>query len=404
MATVVSVPKDYPKEIIGYADPWIVSPGDNVDIKVSCTEAKYTYRTVRIIQGYEGDKSPRKRVEEIAATPQGSREGRFQIAHTGSYGTVKDVGLSSADEGLRISTYAQPWLIPCAHTQTLVSTLDAANKTGLDIVLNGEGQVEFWVGIGTAVQVVPTGFTPTRKRWVKIDLTVAGAQLETVVTPQSRGTEPAAKPTLLTVELKSQVKLASQTPLLVAAGRSAAPGDATEMGIRPNKDNAGRVDSLEFYASRTGSVEDIPTNKYNGRLDSLELRTTGANARVLAKYDFGIQISSDSIIDVSSNKRHGDLINAPSRAMKGYDWDGSETDWTKAKYGYGAIHFHEDDLDNAAWDTDFTIQIPADARSGVYGVELRSENDDVRETVVFYVRPSPARTSRVSQPGETVGF
>lgn len=28
--------KDYPAEIIGYAEPWIVAPGDTVAIKVRC--------------------------------------------------------------------------------------------------------------------------------------------------------------------------------------------------------------------------------------------------------------------------------------------------------------------------------------------------------------------------------
>jgi hypothetical protein len=34
MATIWPVPEDYPKEIIGYAEPWIVDPGEFVDIKV----------------------------------------------------------------------------------------------------------------------------------------------------------------------------------------------------------------------------------------------------------------------------------------------------------------------------------------------------------------------------------
>jgi hypothetical protein len=34
-STVCAVPEGYPAEIIGYADPWIVSPGDSVDIKVN---------------------------------------------------------------------------------------------------------------------------------------------------------------------------------------------------------------------------------------------------------------------------------------------------------------------------------------------------------------------------------
>jgi hypothetical protein len=34
MSTIDVAPAGYPAEIIGYAEPWIVSPGDTVDIKV----------------------------------------------------------------------------------------------------------------------------------------------------------------------------------------------------------------------------------------------------------------------------------------------------------------------------------------------------------------------------------
>jgi hypothetical protein len=63
-------------------------------------------------------------------------------------------------------------------------------------------------------------------------------------------------------------------------------------------------------------------------------------------------------------------------------------DWTKAKYGYGAVHFHEDDLDDAAWDTDFSITIPEDARSGAYAVEVESTTGNTSDSIVFFVRPS----------------
>jgi len=33
--TICQVPEGYPAEIIGYAEPWIVSPGDQVHIKVN---------------------------------------------------------------------------------------------------------------------------------------------------------------------------------------------------------------------------------------------------------------------------------------------------------------------------------------------------------------------------------
>jgi hypothetical protein len=73
----------------------------------------------------------------------------------------------------------------------------------------------------------------------------------------------------------------------------------------------------------------------------------GPAYNTLTQYDFPKEIGSDTIVDISGNTRHGVLNNAPSRAVKSYDWDGCEPDWTKAKYGYGAIHFHKDDLDDA---------------------------------------------------------
>lgn len=37
MATIENVPEGYPEEITGYAEPWIVKPGDTVAIKVKTT-------------------------------------------------------------------------------------------------------------------------------------------------------------------------------------------------------------------------------------------------------------------------------------------------------------------------------------------------------------------------------
>jgi hypothetical protein len=188
--------------------------------------------------------------------------------------------------------------------------------------------------------------------------------------PQSRGTEPAGHAKSLHVDLNGNVHISPNTPLLIAASK-----------VKTAADQSNRA---------------VPTNHFNGRIDALQIETTGDQARVLAKYDFAVGTSGDNVSDVSGNGRHGVLINAPSRAMKGHDWDGSETDWTKAKYGYGAIHFHEDDLDDAGWETDLTIQIPKDARSGVYGVEIKATDSDVGETVVFFVRPTSETTSKVN--------
>jgi hypothetical protein len=93
-------------------------------------------------------------------------------------------------------------------------------------------------------------------------------------------------------------------------------------------------------------------------------------------------------MDTLGNGHAGKLVNVPTRVVKRYDWDGTEVDWTKAKCGYGAIHFHEDDLDNASSDTDFSITIPEDVRSGAYAVELESTTGNTSDSIIFFTRPN----------------
>ena len=46
---------------------------------------------------------------------------------------------------------------------------------------------------------------------------------------------------------------------------------------------------------------------------------------------------------------------------------------------YGAIHFHDDDIDDARWDVDFTLKIPDNLKSGVYAARLRVDGREESE-------------------------
>jgi N,N-dimethylformamidase len=71
--------------------------------------------------------------------------------------------------------------------------------------------------------------------------------------------------------------------------------------------------------------------------------------------------------------------------MKGWNWDGSELDWRRAPLQYGAIHFHEDDVYDADWQTDFIFEVPEHLRSGIYAARL-SDGEEV-ERIPFFVLP-----------------
>jgi N,N-dimethylformamidase len=95
---------------------------------------------------------------------------------------------------------------------------------------------------------------------------------------------------------------------------------------------------------------------------------------------------------------HGALVQLPARAMKGWNWTGAFHDWRQRPDHYGAIHFHEDDLYDAGWDTAFSLTIPDDLRSGAYAVHLSCGENTRYETkeeyLPFYVRPPRIRSGK----------
>jgi hypothetical protein len=110
---------------------------------------------------------------------------------------------------------------------------------------------------------------------------------------------------------------------------------------------------------RTVSAEGRPCAFFNGSIARPTIATLdGTNPVTLADWDSSLEPGGDMVYDVSGRNHHGKLVNAPTRAVKSHDYDYSTVDWTKASAGYGAIHFHEDDLDDAEWETDFTITVP----------------------------------------------
>lgn len=258
----------------------------------------------------------------------------------------------------------QPWLLNSSHVQTLVSTLDLAAHTGFSIALNNEGSLDISVGTGRSVEVVGTGIRPQEKTWSKMKLVLDGRSVKVSVTHKPFRVEAIPPPAAFESQLDSEALVFKPGPLLIAATQSN-PSSTGPNGLRQHV-----------------------TDFFNGRIDRLTLKTCSRQPLTLAKYDFALDMSSDRIVDVSGRGHNGVLVNAPTRAVRGHDWDGSECDWTRSKFGYSAIHFHDDDLDDAEWDTDFIITIPSSARSGAYAVEVETVNGRDTDSITFFVQPT----------------
>ncbi|OAQ86703.1 large subunit of -dimethylformamidase protein [Purpureocillium lilacinum] len=357
-------------EVIGYVEPWMASPGERVDVKVSSTIPKYTWTLVRIVQGLEHPKAPEVKKELVFKPTPGSDiiDGSYRRCNSGSYAVV-DSWKAIPNErimGVRLSCFVEPWLLEAGHDQALISCLDAHNSSGFALLLNKSGTLCFYVGSGDAIQQFDTGIRLRHRRWAEVKLSIDTRQLAVHARHCENLAEIYPEPADFCAPIPGPLALTGSSPLTLAAGLFGED-------LRP--------------AATAASF-------FNGRLDSphIELSYDGNTYITWASYDFSLNIPTDKITDTSEKVHHGVLVNAPTRAVRDHSWDGAEPDWTKAKYGYGAIHFHEDDLDDAMWPTDFTVQVPNDAPSGAYAVIVQGADEEHRhitDAITFFVRPDP---------------
>jgi N,N-dimethylformamidase len=132
------------------------------------------------------------------------------------------------------------------------------------------------------------------------------------------------------------------------------------------------------------------------RLSSGEPVDQVAPEAVAAAWDFSRNPEGDTALDLSRNRVDGTIVNRPTRAVTGFNWDGHELDFRRAPDQYGAIHFHDDDLDDCGWQPDLCFHVPETLASGIYAARLTS--DDLEDYLPFVVRP------QLGAPGASVAF
>ncbi|KAM0554870.1 hypothetical protein ACHAPJ_006605 [Fusarium lateritium] len=365
-STVTLPPPNYPPEITGYVEPWIASPGDKVAVKVSSTEQDLDYKVVRLIHGPQGEDFNGMTQETVTDIPGGTFAGRYQVANPGSYAIIDPRDYGFSQDGVDVTIHFQAHLVEEAtHVQTIISTLDVPSSRGFAAVLTDQGYAELWIGTGSSIQVVPTGFKPALKEWTALNFTIQSDKVNFKLTPIASISEKTTSPVAGSKALTNKASMQGDCVLAIAAS----------------------------YAESADKSCEKPVNFFNGRISGPELRSATPEAPVIAKWDFSLQMDGDIIVDVSKAGANGRLVNAPTRAVSGHDWDGTESDWTKTDRGYNAVHFHEDDLDDAAFETDLSLVLPQTLRSGAYAVVIRATGSVLQDSIPFFVRPTESTTA-----------
>ena len=170
---------------------------------------------------------------------------------------------------------------------------------------------------------------------------------------------------------------------------SAVPSDVAApltVAARPAKDRPaerhfnGRLERPSLYASVLEPEDMI------AKLDAQS--GSARDVDLVAAWDFSIGISTDRMVDVSPRHLHGVLVNLPTRGVTGRHGGGDAFCWVQTPERYAAVHFHDDDLYDAGWDTGFSFlrsaRLPRRAiRSGLYAVRLSTQEQRIGERTSF---------------------
>ena len=302
-------------------------------------------------------------------------------------------GVTTEPVALAVQTLAQP-----APQRVPIGSYGVINTPGL-LGLTSEGTV--------LIQIYPTLSLP-RRQVVLSCLDDQGHGLELELTPSMTLLARVGTRTgLVSIETEHAVPL--HTWSMVAVRVDAAASSWT-LSMRPMNDAANmhsvssRLPAQPILLTQArrlsfaSASDTAPVDTFNGRLERPVLVSRAlsdeACAQVwlgaapqdcVAQWDFALEMHTQHIVDIGPQQHHGMLINTPTRAVCGALWTGQEHCFRHAPQQYGAIHFHDDDLDDCKWPATHAITIPDGFKSDAYALVLKA--GEFEENIPFFVVP-----------------
>jgi len=361
--------------LMGYADKVSVAPGETIAFKVSCAgTTRYRADIVRVLSPEAGPEAPPFRSERVETPANGDYPAREQKLRSGSWVTVPAHRLVADLKSFSLQAYIWPTL-PGHGRQAIMGTWSETLACGFGLMLDASGALELRLGGGKGdATVLASGVPLLTRKWYFVAASFDGASgvirlhQELLADKTMAHRAPIERQAAATGKLK-----AGPGPFLFAAWHAGEDGDRPLTGGHFN----GKIDR-PLLANRALDRAEMALLAGDGAPAGLE-------AAVVARWDFARDISTETIRDTSPNRLDGVTVNLPARAMTGHNWDGSEMNWRNAPEQYGAIHFHDDDIADARWETDFTFTVPDGLRSGCYAAWLTAE--EAQFQIAFFVRP-----------------
>ncbi len=361
----------------GYSDKISVAAGETIAFKVSTRPARpYEARLVRIIHGDMNPQGPGYKEEHIPSSIERTYDGREQKIHCGSFAWVGGSRHIARLRSMTLQAIVWPTQ-PGGRAQTVMCLWNPQTQHGLRLDINARGELEAVLAGPAGSEILASGKPMLAREWYSVALSI-DAQQGTVTLRQIPHRVYAKVDDAACVQQRMAAPaLDGETLLGFAATPALAGARVVGQALMNGKIDRPRLSARALDEAEIRALED-PC--FSG------MRTNG----VVGVWDFSRRMESETIEDISGNQLHGRTVNLPVRAMKGANWTGEEMNWRHAPREYGAMHFHDDAVHDAGWDTDFALTVPESLPSGLYAAHLRCGDDE--EFIPFVVRPVPGKT------------
>jgi N,N-dimethylformamidase len=349
----------------GYVDRWTVRPGETVHLKLS-SELPCEVGLIRVRQGDSSAAGPGQRLEPQDWWQPHSCPARVQRVTPGSRAVSDPLASLRDAHTVEMTLLFRPSLLPAMRGQAIASLTRADGLAAAVIAVTADGHAELRLGapsgerrhqsIGQHVLLAGRWYRAT----ALIDFGARSAELAVASIDRHPG-----GPQVLHVS---------------------APLDAAQLAFLAGE---GRPDRLVLAAATDRAGHDH--EHFNGKLETPVLSGRGGPGGTRSfryAWRLGPDVGHGRLGDASSERAVLRLINAPTAAVTGHNWDGTALSFTAAPEQYAALAFHDDDLVDAQWETSASATLPESLASGVYAFTLT--NQAGTRHVPFFVVPPAA--------------
>lgn len=305
--------------------------------------------------------------DPVATFNEKTISGTLQKTAPGSFASVDDIEIPHGSSGMTLTAFV--WL---AATAAREQTVMQVFRSGVDLcmLVCPTGEVAASVEVGARKVRLTTDAALPLRRWVFISLSIDAAGLAE----------------LRFVPIKAPGLAASAVVSVIS--RELAPFELNGDGKRWR---------ATFAAARDTDGEPEAQSHLDGKMSSPMLfdrvlddeRFLHSSRRpsedcpgVVAAWQLSHNEGEALIRDRTSGGKHGTVLNGPTVAVTGPSWDGTHSSFAAAPDQYDAIHFHSDDIDNAAWVPVCEVTLPDDLSSDIYAVRVRSATSEDHVPVV----------------------